>query len=69
MTVTRNPVDFKNLEKSIRSKITVEILHNLFLIPDEIYYAKYGDNAETLERDLEIYKELEEIDKFIYFRK
>ena len=63
------PVDFVNLRESIERRLIIEIFHNLFLITDEIYYKYYLDNAETLERDLEIWKNFQEIDEVVYFRK
>ena len=58
-------IDFDNLRKSIEFRLIVEIFHNLFLIPDKIYKSSYELNAEILERDMEIWKELKEIDTYI----
>ena len=59
------PIDFVNLRKTIEFKLIVEIFHNLFLIPDKIYESSYELNAEILERDMEIWKELNEINECI----
>ncbi len=53
--------DFQNLEQSLRAKVMIEIFHNMHLIPDDIYYTKYSGNAETLDRDYKIWKELKDI--------
>jgi hypothetical protein len=58
-------IDFDNLKKSIEFRLTVEIFHKLFLIPDKIYENSYALNAEILERDMEIWKELDEINGYI----
>ena len=56
-----SPSDFENLEDSIRQRLVIEILHNIGLIPDSVYFTKYADNAETLDRDYKIWQELEDI--------
>jgi hypothetical protein len=53
--------DFKNLEQSLRTKVIIEIFHNMHLIPDDIYFTKYSGNAEALDRDYKIWKELKDI--------
>lgn len=58
-------IDFDHLRKSIEFRLIVEIFHNLFLIPDKIYENSYALNAEILERDMEIWKELDEINGYI----
>ena len=55
------PTDFNKLEESIRTKIVIEIFHNMGMIPDKVYFSKYSDNAESLDRDYKIWKELKEI--------
>ena len=52
--------DFETLEKSIRAKLMIEIFHNMHLISDEIYFEKYSNNAESLDRDYKIWMELKE---------
>ncbi len=37
--------DFKELEESIRSRLMVEMFHNMHFMPDKIYFTKYVDNA------------------------
>ena len=59
------PVDFNDLEGSIKSRIFTEINYSLGLIREDTYFTKYTDNAETLERDLEILEEMDEIDEII----
>jgi hypothetical protein len=54
------PTDFENLEDSIRQKLIVEILHNMGLIPNDVYFKKYGDNAESFERDYKIWLKKEQ---------
>ena len=56
------PIDFDNLRKSVEFRLIVEILRNLFLITDKIYYNSYSSNREILDRDFKIYEELNEID-------
>ena len=53
--------DYDYLEDSIRQRLMIEILHNIGLIPDSVYFAKYPDNSETLDRDYKIWQELEDI--------
>jgi hypothetical protein len=55
------PIDFDNLRKSIEFRLIVEICRNLFLIHDRVYYNSYKFNAEMLDRDFKIYKELNKI--------
>ena len=55
------PTDFKKLEESIRQKLMIEIFHNMGLLPNNVYYTKYAENAEALDRDYKIWKDLEEI--------
>ncbi len=57
--------DFDNLRKSIEFRLIVEILRNVFLIPDKVYYNSYSSNAETLEKDFTRLNELNEIDEHI----
>ena len=57
------PIDFDNLRKSVEFRLIVEIFRNLFLIPDKIYHKSYSSNAEILDRDFKIWKELHEIDQ------
>jgi hypothetical protein len=38
----------------------IEIFHNMHLIPDDIYFTKYSENAEALDRDYKIWKELKD---------
>ena len=63
------PIDFVNLRESIERRLIIEIFHSLHLITDKIYFTYYFDNAETLERDMEIWKNFQEIDEVVYFRK
>ena len=42
----------------MRARIAIEILHNLHLIPNAVYESEYADNAEKLERDYEVWKEI-----------
>lgn len=52
--------DFNKLEESIQSRLIIEILHKMRLIPDDIYFTKYSENAEALDRDYKIWKELKD---------
>jgi hypothetical protein len=63
------PIDFMNLRESIECKLIIEIFHNLGAIPDRIYYTRYLDNAEIIERDMEVWKNFQELDEIVYFRK
>ncbi len=54
-------VDFEKLESSIRSRLIIEIFHNMKMIPDDIYYTKYEGNAEAVDRDYKIWKEIKDI--------
>lgn len=47
-----------SLEDKLRARIAIEILHNLHLIPNAVYESEYADNAEKLERDYEVWKEI-----------
>ena len=58
-------IDFDNLRKIIEFRLVVEIFRNLFLLQDKTYFSSYGSNAEILERDFNIWKELHEIDEQI----
>jgi hypothetical protein len=49
-----------DLEESLRIRLGIEFLHLLNLIPNEVYYTKYHDNAELFERDYAIYLEQQE---------
>jgi hypothetical protein len=55
------PTDFDHLEETIRQRVIIEVFHNMGLIPDKVYYIKYSVNAEALDRDFRIWKELEDI--------
>jgi hypothetical protein len=59
------PIDFDHLRKSVEFRLIVEIFRNLFLIPDQTYFTSYESNAEILERDMEIWKELDKIEEAI----
>lgn len=51
--------DWLQFEQDIRCMIVLEILHNIGSISDTLYYQLYSDNAEILERDIEIWSELQ----------
>jgi len=57
-------MNFKNMEEQLLNRLSIEILCNLGIIPDEVYYIKHIDNAEVLDRDYKIWKELCEISEF-----
>jgi geranylgeranyl pyrophosphate synthase len=44
-----------DLEESLRIRLAIEYLHLFNLIPDDVYYTKYPDNAELFDRDYEIF--------------
>jgi len=54
------PTDFEHLEESIRTRVMVEIFHNMGMISNKVYHAKYSENAEVLDRDFKIWQELKE---------
>jgi hypothetical protein len=56
--VEKSNLGLKKLEDSIRIRTMIEVFHNMQLIPDHVYYSKYSDNAETLDRDYQIWKEI-----------
>ena len=47
-------------EEEMKAKIMLEIIHHLGWISDQDYYEKLAINAEELDRDLEIWAELNE---------
>ena len=59
------PVDFTNLESSIKEREEIEKKFEEKRIPGWEYYAKYGSNAEILERDRLILRDLQIIDEEI----
>ena len=59
------PVDFTNLENSVKEREEIEKKFEEKRIPDWEYYAKYGNNAEILERDRLILRDLQIIDEEI----
>ena len=58
-------IDFDNLFISIKNKLIIEHLFNKGYIDDNTYFNKYCNNAETLARDFQIWKELKELDLLI----
>ncbi len=38
----------------------IEIFHNMHMIPDDMYYTKYTENSEALDRELKIWKKLKD---------
>ena len=58
------PIVFDNLEEQLIFRLSVEILHNVGIIQDKDYFTKFIDNAETLDRDYKIWRELLEFEDF-----
>ncbi|MHA1112652.1 MAG: hypothetical protein ACTSRE_16275 [Promethearchaeota archaeon] len=56
------PVAFDNLEEQLIFRLSVEILHNVGIIQDQDYFTKFIYNAETLDRDYKIWRELLEFE-------
>lgn len=58
-----SPVNSQNVnfEDHLKYQIVVEILHNIGLISNKLYYDKYNSNAENLDRDFEIWNKFKEI--------
>jgi hypothetical protein len=54
---TVNKKDPYDTEEAIRMRLIIDILHNMFLIKDDVYYKKYPGNAEKLDRDYNNYLE------------
>jgi len=57
------PTDIDNLEEKLRQKLMVEILHNMGLIPNDVYFTKYGENAESFDRDYKIWLKINQKSK------
>ncbi len=57
--------DIKRLEDEIKPAIIVEILHNLGFMPNDVYWDLYPDNAETLDKNCELWRTLQEVDEAI----
>jgi hypothetical protein len=57
------PPDFDHLEESIRKRLAIEIMHNMGMINDKTYFQKYSTNAEELDRDYQLWQELQDIDQ------
>jgi hypothetical protein len=53
------PIDFPNLESSIKQREEIERMFEEERIPDWEYFTKYGNNAEILERDRLIFLDLQ----------
>jgi hypothetical protein len=53
-----------DLEEQLVFRLRIEILHNMGYIEDEVYYTKFLDNAEVLDRDYKIWKELQKLEEF-----
>ncbi|MBD3353000.1 MAG: hypothetical protein GF364_16070 [Candidatus Lokiarchaeota archaeon] len=55
--------DWGDFEQEIRHRIAIEIAHGMRLISDQEYYDRYPDNAEILNRDYEIWLEIQKFDE------
>ncbi len=58
-------INFTNLENSIKFRYFIEILHNMGIISNKIYYFKYDNNAEALDHEISIWSEIQKIDRII----